>query len=298
MVTILGHQYKFRELDPLAGRYYADFPNLNDVAELFERLFEAGAKPLYATNREVHLKSGMTTATVRVYFVSKDVPDALVVNNAVANQVVFNKRLYFMNGKDAAPPASRPRFGQRSEHCVDLDLNKSSKRTGESQDLPAESDSDSSDEDDNERRSDDADMSLGSSSTWDEVQSTKSMEVEDDGNKSSSEDESMEKSTPVESESVPKNTPTEEFKTVRSKKRRFFEEDQDQQVAAPNPIATADWTSSNFYADLAEVWGSYEVQDFSGDDSPTTNTLGVFQLTPTLASVGEQSSPAKVAPSA
>jgi hypothetical protein len=58
-------------------------------------------------------------------------------------------------------------------------------------------------------------------------------------------------------------------------------------VTAPNPIATSDWVSPNFYADLAEVWGSYDVHDLSGDDSPTTDSLDVFQLVPKLGPVGD-----------
>jgi hypothetical protein len=131
-VVILGHRYKIREHDPLEDRFYVDIAGVSsdqDVQGLFTRLYEIGAKPLYATNREVHLTSGITTATLRVYFVESVVPSVLVIGGAIVNQLVYRQRLHYVNGKGAAPPATRTRFGQRSEHCLDLDVKEDPKPT-------------------------------------------------------------------------------------------------------------------------------------------------------------------------
>jgi len=55
------------------------------VQGLFTRFYEIGAKPLYATNREMHLTSGITTTTLRVYFVDRSAPSVLVIGGAIVN---------------------------------------------------------------------------------------------------------------------------------------------------------------------------------------------------------------------
>lgn len=131
-VKILGYTFKFRERNPLDDRFYIDISGVSSdssVDTLFGRLFDIGARPIYATNREVHLKTGITTATWRVYFFDQQAPKALVINGGIVDQLVFKQRLHFVNAKNASPPTDRPKFGQRSAQCLDLDIDVSRARS-------------------------------------------------------------------------------------------------------------------------------------------------------------------------
>lgn len=335
-VTILGHRFKFRERDPLEHRYYIDIAGVSsdsDVNALFSRLFNIGAKPLYATNREVHLKAGITTATLRVYFVDQDVPDALVINGGVVNQIVFKQRLHFATGKGAAPPATRPRFGYRSEHCLDLDLvdtpkkgttttsskkqheNKSNSKKnnpggGQTKGLVPNQTQGKPPQDAPEQGSNAPDQGSSGPSGSDIVPGTaqmQSMEI-DEETKQASGDESMNGGSGEEtnkhesgdesmsgnksdgeaadsgsstSTASPGSTSADSggYTVVRSKKRRFFE---DAQAPMPNPIALLDWTTTNFYATLAEVPATFEMVEHIGAASPTEDPVGLFQAIPVL----------------
>ncbi|KAF1318504.1 hypothetical protein FI667_g13907, partial [Globisporangium splendens] len=84
-VNILGGVFTFKEFDSLGDKYYLDIANVDcdmDTDVILHRLFLLGCKPVYDTFREVNLTTGMTSATWRVYFLSRSCPPALIINNS------------------------------------------------------------------------------------------------------------------------------------------------------------------------------------------------------------------------
>uniref|UniRef100_M4BT88 Uncharacterized protein n=1 Tax=Hyaloperonospora arabidopsidis (strain Emoy2) TaxID=559515 RepID=M4BT88_HYAAE len=122
-VNILGGAYTFKEFDVLGGKYFIDISNMDsdtDTHLILQRLFLLGCKPVYDTFREVNLATGITSATGRVYFLTSSCPSALIVNDSVRNQVVFDNKLHPAHGKNAPFQSERLPFGYRSHHGLDL----------------------------------------------------------------------------------------------------------------------------------------------------------------------------------
>ncbi|KAF1331678.1 putative Pollike protein, partial [Globisporangium splendens] len=122
-VNILGGVFTFKEFDSLGDKYYLDIANVDcdmgtDV--ILHRLFLLGCKPVYDTFREVNLTTGMTSATWRVYFLSRSCPPALIINNSVCDQLVFDNKLHPVHGKNAPFSSERMPFGYRSLHALEL----------------------------------------------------------------------------------------------------------------------------------------------------------------------------------
>ncbi|KAJ0391690.1 hypothetical protein ATCC90586_011105 [Pythium insidiosum] len=307
-VTILGHTYKFREHDPLEDRFYVDIAGVNgdtDVDQLFMRLFDIGAKPLYATNREVHLETGITTASLRVYFVDKTVPDALVVQGGTVNQLVFNRRLHFVNGKDAPPPVSRPKPGYRSDHCLDLDT-KGDKNQGAKNHGTGGPKQSKKQRGNQGTKSDDTSKPSGDNASGSSTAIVLHQGVNKNNEESKNDDDAMsnlsldDAPTGISPPSTPPATPgptpntngtlsvidlDDDFDLPRLKKRRFRDSDTTLMKMTKSPAAALDWTSDNFYAVLADVQGTYAIKDFSGADAPTPDPVGAFQVLPVLPPV-------------
>ena len=122
-VNILSGAYTFKEFDMLGGKYFIDISNMDsdtDTHVILQRLFLIGCKPVYDTFREVNLATGITSATWRVYFLTSSCPSALIVNDSVCDQVLFDNKLHPAHGKKAPFQAERLPFGYRSHHGLDL----------------------------------------------------------------------------------------------------------------------------------------------------------------------------------
>lgn len=122
-VTILGGVFTFKAFDILGDKFYLDISNVDcdmDTSTILQRLFLLGCKPVYDTFREVNLTTGMTSATWRVYFLSRSCPPALIINNCVCDQLVFDNKLHPVHGKDAPFGSERMPFGHRSLHALEL----------------------------------------------------------------------------------------------------------------------------------------------------------------------------------
>ncbi|KAF1327222.1 putative Pollike protein, partial [Globisporangium splendens] len=122
-VNILGGVFTFKEFDILGDKYYLDISNVDsdtDTDLILERLFVLGCKPVYDTFREVNLATGVTSATWRVYFLSSSCPSALIINNGVCDQVIFDNKLHPAHGKNAPFRSERLPFGYRSAQALEL----------------------------------------------------------------------------------------------------------------------------------------------------------------------------------
>jgi hypothetical protein len=122
-VNILGGVFTFKEFDILGDKYYLDISNVDcdmDTDVILHRLFLLGCKPVYDTFREVNLPTGVTSATWRVYFLSRSCPPALIINNCVCDQLVFDNKLHPVHGKNAPFSSERMPFGYRSLHALEL----------------------------------------------------------------------------------------------------------------------------------------------------------------------------------
>ncbi|KAF1328765.1 putative Pollike protein, partial [Globisporangium splendens] len=94
-VNILGGVFTFKEFDSIGDKYYLDIANVDcdmDTDVILHRLFLLWCKPVYDTFREVNLTTGMTSATWRVYFLSRSCPPALIINNSVSERMPFGYR--------------------------------------------------------------------------------------------------------------------------------------------------------------------------------------------------------------
>ena len=122
-VNILGSVFTFKEFDILGDKYYLDIANVDcdmDTDTILHRLFLLGCKPVYDTFREVNLTTGVTSAAWRVYFQSRSCPPALIINNCVCDQLVFDNKLHPVHGKNAPFSSERMPFGYRSLHALEL----------------------------------------------------------------------------------------------------------------------------------------------------------------------------------
>jgi len=122
-VNILGGVFSFKAFDILGDKYYLDIANIDcdmDTNMILHRLFLLGCKPVYDTFREVNLTTGVTSATWRVYFLARACPPALIVNNGVCDQLIFDNKLHPVHGKDAPFASERMPFGYRSLHALEL----------------------------------------------------------------------------------------------------------------------------------------------------------------------------------
>ncbi|POM77014.1 Hypothetical protein PHPALM_5671, partial [Phytophthora palmivora] len=96
-VSILGGVYPFKPFDVLASKFFLDVSNVDsdtDTDIILRRLYLLGCEPVYDTFRDVNLATGLTSATWRVYFRSRECPSPLVVNGSVCDQLVFSNKLY------------------------------------------------------------------------------------------------------------------------------------------------------------------------------------------------------------
>ena len=122
-VNILGGVYLFKEYDVLAGRYFLDISNVDSDTNtelMLERLFILGCKPIYDTFREVNMATGITSATWRVYFMSRTCPPPLSIGGSVCDQVLFDNKLHPAHGKNAPYKSERLPYGFRSANGIDL----------------------------------------------------------------------------------------------------------------------------------------------------------------------------------
>ena len=122
-MNILSGAYTFKEFDVLGGKYFIDISNMDsdtDTHVILQRLFLIGCKPVYDTFREVNLATGITSATWRVYFLTSSCPSALIVNDSVSDQVVFDNKLHPDHGENVPFQSERLPFGYRSHHGLDL----------------------------------------------------------------------------------------------------------------------------------------------------------------------------------
>ncbi|KAF1327933.1 putative Pollike protein, partial [Globisporangium splendens] len=120
-VNILGGVFVFKEFDILGPKYFVDISNVDsDTDVILHRLFLLGCQPVYDTFREVNLATGITSATWRVYFMSKSCPSALMINGSVCDQLLFDNKLHPTHGKNAPYQSERLPFGYRSHHGLDL----------------------------------------------------------------------------------------------------------------------------------------------------------------------------------
>ncbi|CCI11709.1 unnamed protein product [Albugo candida] len=97
-VTILGEKYFFRELDTLETKYYLDVFGVGVEEEpnnILRALHKVGCQVAYDSFRETKV-------------------------GKVIEQIVYDKHLYPVRGKNALILTERPRFGQRGPYCLDL----------------------------------------------------------------------------------------------------------------------------------------------------------------------------------
>lgn len=122
-MNILEGVSMFKKHDVLAGKYFLDISNADSDTStdmILHRLFTLGYKPIYDTFREVNMLTGITSATWRVYFLSRTCPPPLVVNGSVCNYVLFDIKLHPAHGKNAPHQSERLPHGYRSLHGIDL----------------------------------------------------------------------------------------------------------------------------------------------------------------------------------
>ena len=125
-VTILGERYFFREFDSLETKYYLDVFGVgveDERINILRSLHRLGCQVVYATFRETIPTKGVVMSTWRIYFASSTCPEALVRVGKVCEQIVFERQLYPVRGKNAPLPTERPRYGQRGPYCLDLGAN-------------------------------------------------------------------------------------------------------------------------------------------------------------------------------